>query len=38
MDDDGDATLLIHESVKAEEIYEKTGNVLLTLTTLSQDM
>ncbi|XVF62648.1 hypothetical protein PTKIN_Ptkin09bG0025200 [Pterospermum kingtungense] len=27
VDDDGDATLLIHEGVKAEEIYEKTGQL-----------
>jgi adenosylhomocysteinase len=27
VDDGGDATLLIHEGVKAEEIYEKTGTV-----------
>ncbi|GMN62834.1 hypothetical protein TIFTF001_031909 [Ficus carica] len=27
VDDGGDATLLIHEGVKAEEIYEKTGQV-----------
>jgi S-adenosylhomocysteine hydrolase len=27
VDDGGDATLLIHEGVKAEELYEKTGEV-----------
>ena len=27
VDDGGDATLLIHEGVKVEEIYEKTGQL-----------